>query len=280
MELPIRRSRGYAPLPIALPVPVPPTLAVGADLKNTMAVADGKYAWLSQHIGDMDDLATLSAFDSAQQHLQDLTGCCPAGTRRRRASAVPVHRLGEPQCRRSAGSNSPTPPRAYRGGDGRTRPRRFCGRCSDSPLTEPVTARRGGLGRRSTACQLQGLPTPGATLTTYRWQVATSVSCAPTGWHWRICGRPESHGIPTLPRLPRVPPWNGRLWRTSLKPASAVYRHRAWADCSTRYRHLPACARWWPTKRRRRSSWKVCPVASTAAPSLTHSTSTARRERR
>jgi hydrogenase maturation protein HypF len=76
-ELPIRRSRGYAPLPVALPVPVPPTLAVGADLKNTMAVADGTYAWLSQHIGDMDDLATLSAFDSARRHLQALTGVEP-----------------------------------------------------------------------------------------------------------------------------------------------------------------------------------------------------------
>ncbi len=77
IELPIRRSRGYAPLPVALPVPLPPTLAVGADLKNTMAVADGRYAWLSQHIGDMDDLATLSAFDSAQAHLRALTGVDP-----------------------------------------------------------------------------------------------------------------------------------------------------------------------------------------------------------
>ena len=34
-------------------------LAVGADLKNTCAVAEGRYAWLSQHVGDMDDLATL-----------------------------------------------------------------------------------------------------------------------------------------------------------------------------------------------------------------------------
>jgi hydrogenase maturation protein HypF len=76
-ELPIRRSRGYAPLPVALPVRLPPTLAVGADLKNTMAVADGRYAWLSQHIGDMDDLATLSAFDFAQRHLQALTGVDP-----------------------------------------------------------------------------------------------------------------------------------------------------------------------------------------------------------
>src|SRR5262249_11974922 len=76
-ELPIRRSRGYAPLPIALPAAVPPTMAVGADLKNTLAVADGKYAWLSQHIGDMDDLATLSAFDSAQRHLRELTAVEP-----------------------------------------------------------------------------------------------------------------------------------------------------------------------------------------------------------
>ncbi len=77
VEMPIRRSRGYAPLPVALPVPVAPTLAVGADLKNTLAVAEGKYAWLSQHIGDMDDLATLSAFDAAERHLQELTGVAP-----------------------------------------------------------------------------------------------------------------------------------------------------------------------------------------------------------
>ncbi len=77
IELPIRRSRGYAPLPVALPVAVPPTLAVGGDLKNTFAVADQKYAWLSQHIGDMDDLATLSAFDTAEQHLVALTGVSP-----------------------------------------------------------------------------------------------------------------------------------------------------------------------------------------------------------
>ncbi|MGQ4597666.1 Kae1-like domain-containing protein [Nocardia sp. R6R-6] len=76
-ELPIRRSRGYAPLPLMLPVPLPPTLAVGADLKNTCAVADGRYAWLSQHIGDMDDLATLRSFDAAQRHLGSLTGVRP-----------------------------------------------------------------------------------------------------------------------------------------------------------------------------------------------------------
>jgi hydrogenase maturation protein HypF len=73
-EAPVRRSRGYAPLPVALPVPIPPTLAVGADLKNTCAVGQGGYAWLSQHIGDMDDLATLEAFTASAGHLGRLVG--------------------------------------------------------------------------------------------------------------------------------------------------------------------------------------------------------------
>jgi hydrogenase maturation protein HypF len=77
-ELPYRRSRGYAPLPVALPVDVPPTLAVGAELKNTCCLAEGRYAWLSSHIGDMDDLATLEAFGATERHLERLTGVTPA----------------------------------------------------------------------------------------------------------------------------------------------------------------------------------------------------------
>jgi hydrogenase maturation protein HypF len=76
-ELPVRRSRGYAPLPIALPFDVPPMLAVGADLKNTCALAEGRYAWLSQHIGDMDDLSTVDALTRTEQHLERITGVDP-----------------------------------------------------------------------------------------------------------------------------------------------------------------------------------------------------------
>lgn len=76
-ELPVRRSRGYAPLPLALPLPVLPALAVGGDLKNTFCSADDRYAWLSAHVGDMDDLATLTAFEKATEHLTDLTTVTP-----------------------------------------------------------------------------------------------------------------------------------------------------------------------------------------------------------
>ncbi|MDX3850105.1 carbamoyltransferase HypF [Streptomyces sp. AK02-01A] len=77
LELPVRRSRGYAPLPVALPLPVEPALAVGGDLKNTFCLAEGGYAWLSAHVGDMDDLATLTAFEAAVGHLAELTSVTP-----------------------------------------------------------------------------------------------------------------------------------------------------------------------------------------------------------
>ena len=76
-ELPLRRSRGHAPLPIALPFDVEPVLAVGADLKNTCALASGRYAWVSQHIGDLDDLATQAALTASEAHLEELTGVRP-----------------------------------------------------------------------------------------------------------------------------------------------------------------------------------------------------------
>ncbi|MDX2702849.1 carbamoyltransferase HypF [Streptomyces sp. PA03-6a] len=76
-ELPVRRSRGYAPLPVPLPVQVAPALAVGGDLKNTFCVGEGRHAWLSAHVGDMDDLATLTAFTAAEGQLEQITGVRP-----------------------------------------------------------------------------------------------------------------------------------------------------------------------------------------------------------
>ncbi|MFF6772214.1 carbamoyltransferase HypF [Streptomyces sp. NPDC012637] len=76
-QLTLRRSRGYAPLPVVLPVDVAPALAVGGDLKNTFCLGAGRQAWLSAHIGDMDDLATQLAFASAEGQLESVTGVRP-----------------------------------------------------------------------------------------------------------------------------------------------------------------------------------------------------------
>ncbi|MGQ9667523.1 MAG: carbamoyltransferase HypF, partial [Anaerolineae bacterium] len=59
---PIRRARGYAPFPITLPFAVRSLLAVGPELKNTFCLTRDRYAFLSQHIGDMENLETLEHF--------------------------------------------------------------------------------------------------------------------------------------------------------------------------------------------------------------------------
>ncbi|MEU0007261.1 carbamoyltransferase HypF [Streptomyces sp. NPDC006314] len=74
----LRRSRGYVPRPLRLPVPVRPTLAVGGDLKNVPCLGEDGQAWFGPHIGDMGDLATLEAARRAELHLTRLTGVTPA----------------------------------------------------------------------------------------------------------------------------------------------------------------------------------------------------------
>ncbi len=72
VELPIRRSRGYTPFPVKLPFAAESVLATGGELKNTFCLTHQGDAFLSQHIGDMENLETLSAFEKAQAHLRAL----------------------------------------------------------------------------------------------------------------------------------------------------------------------------------------------------------------
>jgi hydrogenase maturation protein HypF len=61
----VRRARGYAPLPVRVGKALPPVLAVGGHLKNTVALAVGRQVFLSQHIGDLDTLEARRAFENA-----------------------------------------------------------------------------------------------------------------------------------------------------------------------------------------------------------------------
>jgi hydrogenase maturation protein HypF len=69
----LRRARGYAPLPLELPVPAPvPLVAVGPHLKNTFTLAHGAAAYVSQHIGDLENLETLTHFEDSLDRFQRL----------------------------------------------------------------------------------------------------------------------------------------------------------------------------------------------------------------
>ena len=58
----IRRARGYAPSPVKLPFKIKSTLACGGELKSTFCLTKENYAFLSQHIGDLENLETLDHF--------------------------------------------------------------------------------------------------------------------------------------------------------------------------------------------------------------------------
>jgi hydrogenase maturation protein HypF len=77
-ELPIRRSRGYVPQPLRLAVSVThPVLACGAELKHTFCVAKGSRAFVSHHIGDLENYETYRSFTEGVEHFCRLFDVVP-----------------------------------------------------------------------------------------------------------------------------------------------------------------------------------------------------------
>jgi hydrogenase maturation protein HypF len=75
----LRRSRGYVPAALELPVTAPQhVLGCGAELKNTFCVARGGRAWVGHHIGDLTNAETLRSFEEGIEHVGRLFGVEPA----------------------------------------------------------------------------------------------------------------------------------------------------------------------------------------------------------
>ena len=74
----LRRARGYVPLPIPLADDGPPVLALGAHLKNAVCVLRGREAFVSQHIGSLDNAATLAFLEETVVHLLAVLDVKPA----------------------------------------------------------------------------------------------------------------------------------------------------------------------------------------------------------
>jgi hydrogenase maturation protein HypF len=65
----LRRARGFVPLGVKLPFDTAPLLAVGGHLKNAFALARGRFAYQSQHLGDLENLTALDFFCQSLDHL-------------------------------------------------------------------------------------------------------------------------------------------------------------------------------------------------------------------
>ena len=77
-EMVLRRSRGYVPEPVTVSVAFRrPVLACGAELKNTFCLAKGNRAFLSHHIGDLENAETLRSFAQGIEHYRRLFGIEP-----------------------------------------------------------------------------------------------------------------------------------------------------------------------------------------------------------
>lgn len=74
---PLRRARGYAPNPVQLHMDLPPLLATGPELKNTFCLTRDKYAFVSHHIGDLENYETLRAFEEGIRHYERLFRIAP-----------------------------------------------------------------------------------------------------------------------------------------------------------------------------------------------------------
>lgn len=68
----IRRSRGYVPASVDLPLDAPPLLACGAELKSVFCLAKGRRAWPGHHIGDLKNWETLRSFREGVEHFEAL----------------------------------------------------------------------------------------------------------------------------------------------------------------------------------------------------------------
>jgi len=76
--MPLRRSRGYVPEPVVVPGGFPrPVLACGAELKNTFCLAKERHAFVSHHIGDLENVETLRSFTEGIEHFRRLFDVAP-----------------------------------------------------------------------------------------------------------------------------------------------------------------------------------------------------------
>ena len=187
----LRRARGYAPLPLELPVATPRRCSRSARTSRTRSpwrTADRRF--VSQHIGDLETLETLEHFRAALDRLRRLFRHRARGRRPRPASRLP---LDPPRGRARAGARhrGAAPPRAHRRGDGGARAHRPGDR--RRVRRHRLRRRRPHLGRRDPRVRSGGLPPARRISATHRCRAAMPPRARPGGRRSATC-RPSLGG--------------------------------------------------------------------------------------
>jgi tRNA A37 threonylcarbamoyladenosine synthetase subunit TsaC/SUA5/YrdC len=272
----IRRSRGYAPFPVALPRSLPQILACGAELKNTFCLTRDANAFLSQHVGDLENLETLEHYETSIAVYEKMFRLAPEviGYDLHPEYLATKFALALPQPDKVAVQHHHAHIAARLVESGREEA--VIGVSMDGLGYGDDGRLWGGevfvcdlLGYRRVA-HLEELPLPGgATAIEKPWRTAL-------GWSYALLGEDGlgrgggGGGAPPPPAPAPAPPPRGpgalsAPTRTSPSsagrstPASTRRSRPAAGACSTRSPPSPACATRSPTRARRRSSSRCAP---------------------
>ena len=177
-----------ATFPAHLPLPgagTPrPLLACGAELKNTFCLARGTRAWVSHHIGDLENYETLRSFIEGIEHFGRAVRGRARGRRPRPPPRVPVDQV-RARARRRRADRRPAPPRPPGRVPGRAR-RDRAGHRRDL-RRHRVRARRDGLGRRAAARRRARVPPRRVAAAGPRCPAARARSGSRGGWRAPGC---------------------------------------------------------------------------------------------
>ena len=192
---------------------------MGGELKNTFCLASGRTAWVSQHIGDMGSLETLTAFERSTRQFGDLYAVDPVCIVADAHPGYQTRRWAEEQDDRDrlAGPASPCPYRSRHGGARRARGR---SRHRLRLRRHRLRHRRRHLGRRGPPRRLRRVRATGCTCATCPCPGATPPSASRTAPRWPTCGRPGSSGHRTSRPSGRATGSEREVMRSQLEEAA------------------------------------------------------------
>ncbi len=199
----VRRARGYAPFPLQLSFETDTDiLAAGSEQKNTFTLLTGRYGFVSQHIGDLENAETLDAYERHARALRAAVPNRPEDRRVRPASGVPLDEVGA-RARPAQGGRA-APPRPHRLGHRRARHRHADHR--HRLRRHRLRHRRPHLGWRGPRRRLGAASSASPTSPRYRSWVARRRSAVRLGWRSRRSTPSACSTIPVPRRFASASP--------------------------------------------------------------------------